>query len=63
MESGGAKMVQGVREVFEITDLRPSKRSEEADLPVAVDGKLVMIGKGLADLPWSESLTAYLASE
>ena len=63
MDSGSAKMVQGVREVFEITDLRPSKKSEDVELSIAVEGKLVLIGKGLADLPWSSSLTAHLALE
>ena len=63
MDSGEWKMVQGVRDVFEITDLHPLKGGDKADPKAGIEGKLVMIGKGLADLPWSKSLTAALASQ
>ena len=60
IESGEAKMVQGVRDVFEITDVHSFRGGDQADSGGAVEGKLVMIGKGLANLPWSKDLMAYL---
>ena len=58
LTSGHIKMIQGVREVFEITDLEvPSKGSPRT---VADNGKLVLIGKNLSTLPWERSLTLYL---
>ena len=63
------KMIQGVREVFEITDLKPkcdvqSDRrkkvvgSVEAD--DAIQGKVVLIGRYIAGLDWEGSLVGWL---
>lgn len=49
--SGNTKMIQGVREVFEIVDL---DRKEEG--PQQQQGKIVLIGRGVAALPVAESL-------
>ena len=59
LTSGFIKMVQGVRDVFEVTELaQPTKRepcSFESRLRDRA-GKLVLIGKGLLDLPWEASM-------
>ena len=60
--SGSAKMIQGVREVFEIVDVEPSKaplgtQDEDAN---PQRGKLVLIGRGLSELPVEESLRSVL---
>jgi hypothetical protein len=52
LDSGAVKMVQAVREVFEITDAGGA----EAGGGGALAGKLVLIGRGLAGLPWEESV-------
>lgn len=69
------KMIQGVREVFEITDLKPKsdvqsdgrkkvKGGEEADrVDDAVQGKLVLIGRYIAGLDWEGSLVGWLEME
>lgn len=63
--NGSVKMVQGVREVFEILDVgEPSAeniRSAEGEGKLGhvtnVDaGKIVLIGRGVQGLPWSDSL-------
>ena len=56
--SGSVKMIQGVREVFEIVDLEstaeaPDSQGESIEQQ---DGKLVLIGRGLSELPVEESL-------
>ncbi|KAL9121247.1 MAG: hypothetical protein Q9187_002193 [Circinaria calcarea] len=59
LDSGAVKMVQGVREVFEITDLDRGLDKGPKDTPETTKddrGKLVLIGKGLAGLPWEASL-------
>lgn len=59
LDSGAVKMVQGVREVFEITDLHRGLDKGAKDTSEATKddkGKLVIIGKGLAGLPWEASL-------
>lgn len=59
LESGAVKMVQGVRDVFDITDLEKepeNRRKETLDAPKEDNGKLVLIGRGLAGLPWEASL-------
>ena len=62
MTSGSAKMIQGVREVFEIVDVEsnaapPSSRDEGANIKA---GKLVLIGRGLTNVPVEESLRSIL---
>ena len=52
-------MVQGVRDVFDITDLEKGREKGGKDTPEAAKddrGKLVLIGRGLAGLPWEASL-------
>lgn len=63
--SGGVKMVQGVREVFEIVDLKESSKkaghaSDWQDGASIIEGKLILIGRGLADQPWDLSLKMFL---
>lgn len=65
MTSGGIKMVQGVREVFEIVDLKDSSTkvghaSDSQDETPISEGKLILIGRGLADQPWDVSLNTFL---
>ncbi|MCJ1437833.1 hypothetical protein MMC27_007220 [Xylographa pallens] len=63
LESGQEKMVQGVREVFEITDMADAwiqnHGTEDAGI-VPRNGKLVFIGRGLTGQPWGESLQYFL---
>ena len=59
LDSGDVKMVQGVREVFELTDMDRSQAENTAktsDVPEPVQGKLVLIGRNISGLPWEESL-------
>jgi len=56
LDSGLFKMVQGVRDVFEITDTT-SVSTGESRVP---EGKLVLIGRGLEGLPWQESFRCAL---
>jgi len=59
LDSGQEQMIQGVRDVFEITDMvdtwSQSRGMEEVGLVPRI-GKLVFIGRGLAGQPWKESL-------
>ena len=59
LDSGHVKMVQGVREVFEVTDMDlPEAENTETigDASKSVQGKLVLIGRNISGLPWEESL-------
>lgn len=60
--SGTAKMIQGVREVFELVDVDPSNTPTATPDEDATPqrGKLVLIGRGLSDLPVEESLRSVL---
>jgi G3E family GTPase len=53
LKTGDIRMVQGVREVFEITDLNRKAESGQK-------GKLVLIGKNIQTLAWERSLAVYL---
>lgn len=58
-DNGAVKMVQGVREVFEILDV--TETSTEKNPPgkggVKLEpGKIVLIGRGVQGLPWASSL-------
>ena len=57
--TGATRMIQGVREVFDITE--PRRRHGETPAPPE-RSKIVLIGKGVRDLPWQESLESFLAS-
>ncbi|KAA6415208.1 MAG: hypothetical protein FRX48_01961 [Lasallia pustulata] len=59
MISGSVKMVQGVREVFEIVDLKDSSTRSQVEAPT-FEGKLILIGRGLAGQLWDLSLRSYL---
>lgn len=76
LDSGETKMIQGVREVFEISAARDrtapassaggrgdAGRGTEQDQEwgeLEVEGKMVIIGKDVAGKQWSDSLRAYL---
>ena len=49
LEDGTVKIMQGVREIFEINDTPPGSSE------VAVDGKIILIGKGLAGVDFEQS--------
>ena len=55
LASGFLKMVQGVRDVFEVTDLTKSTKGESNE-KAGQAGKLVVIGRGLLNLPWEASM-------
>lgn len=50
LSTGDVKIVQGVRDVFEILDA-PQNPSAEPSL----EGKIVLIGRSLLDKPFKES--------
>jgi G3E family GTPase len=53
---GSVKMIQGVREIFDIFDA-PAQSSSSAPPD---DGKIVLIGRGLKDVPFQQSIAAFL---
>jgi hypothetical protein len=53
LRDGSVKMIQGVREVFEIFDA-PNSPGQ------AAQGKIVIIGRGLTGLPFQESIETAL---
>ena len=55
LDSGAVKMVQGVRETFEISDVHEGKDEEKKST-----GKLVIIGRHISHLPWRHSLEGCL---
>ena len=57
LTSGATKMIQGVREIFEITD---AKKRQDVSQAASDCSKLVLIGKGVSSLPWKESLASFL---
>ncbi|EJT77728.1 hypothetical protein GGTG_02833 [Gaeumannomyces tritici R3-111a-1] len=57
---GGAKMVQGVRELFEIFDSLEEK-GKEADAGMASGGKMVLIGRHLLGFDFAGSLLGNLS--
>ncbi|MCJ1397330.1 hypothetical protein MMC11_000522 [Xylographa trunciseda] len=63
LDSGREKMVQGVREIFEITDMADAWSQNHGREEVGIvprSGKLVFIGRGLTGQPWKESLQYFL---
>lgn len=65
LDSGQVKMVQGVREVFEVTDLDISRQAspfKSSSTPESIEGKLVLIGRGVADQRWEDSLKGAVGS-
>ena len=55
LTNGSVKLLQGVREVFELIDEADSSRGSEGDR-MEVDGKIVLIGRGLGEKAFKESL-------
>jgi G3E family GTPase len=55
LDNGEVKMIQGVREVFDIIKVLVESRDQAEE-----QGKIVMIGKHLAGIPWESSLITYL---
>lgn len=51
--NGDIKIVQGVREVFEILDAPKNDESTPAGIPSS--GKIVLIGRNLQNVPFEES--------
>lgn len=56
--NGDVKMVQGVREVFDIVDGQKSAATDNEGRPVT--GKVVLIGRGVKQIDWDASLRASL---
>lgn len=50
LEDGGVRMLQGVREVFELADFAAGEPAE------SLEGKMVFIGRGVADAGLEASL-------
>lgn len=48
-ENGEVKMLQGVREIFELID------APESDEPVPTSGKIIFIGRHVAELDFEQS--------
>ncbi len=61
MTNGEVKIVQGVREVFEIFDAPNATSSDSKPLQTS-EGKIVLIGKHLVDVPFAESLLSAIKS-
>ena len=57
LESGEIKMIQGVREVFEIGE---TKKTANDAMQAQHQSKMVLIGKGLEGLPWEDSLKSFV---
>jgi hypothetical protein len=55
LSNGDVKIIQGVREVFEISDAPKSGDSNSA-IPIPSRGKIVLIGRQLGGLEFEESL-------
>ena len=55
MVNGDVKIVQGVREVFEIFDA-PSSNPSGSEPLQTLEGKIVLIGRDIIDLPFAKSL-------
>lgn len=58
--TGAIKMIQGVRDVFEIVDIDSDAPKINMTGIKEPSGKIVLIGRGLADLPLQESLNLSL---
>lgn len=53
-------MIQGVRDVFEIVDINSDAPRKDMTEEQTSPGKIILIGRGLADLPLQESLNLSL---
>ncbi len=61
LSNGDVKIVQGVREVFEILD-SPELNNSEAKVTPQTKGKIVLIGRRLVGLPFEESFNHTIQS-
>ena len=61
-ENGDVKLVQGVREVFEIFDGGKSQNSDNADAVSQPLGKIVLIGRRLAEVDFERSFSEAIQS-
>jgi hypothetical protein len=61
ISNGDVKIVQGVRDVFEIVDA-PSVSESTSETASTRQGKVVLIGRHLVDLPFRESLIKTIGS-
>lgn len=62
-ENGSIKMVQGVREVFEIVDVTETPKEQNKQgrgKGETKPGKIVLIGRSVQGLPWADSLLSTL---
>ncbi|MCJ1225767.1 hypothetical protein MMC12_002416 [Toensbergia leucococca] len=59
---GTTKMLQGVRDVFEIVDIDDNMAAAETENTAKERqlGKIVLIGRGVAEFPWEENLLFWL---
>jgi hypothetical protein len=62
ISDGQIKIVQGVREVFEILDAPNTEVSLERD-PANSSGKIVLIGRDLVGVLFSENFAAFIKSD
>ena len=55
-------MLQGVRDVFEIVDIDDNMAAAETENTAKERqlGKIVLIGRGVAEFPWEENLLFWL---
>lgn len=53
---GSLKLIQGVREVFEILDAKDSPAGEQGNTTVKQGGKVVLIGRGVDEARFAQSL-------
>ena len=58
MHSGEVRMIQGVREVFEVTERKKMRKDDEQQL--LKRSKVVIIGRNVRNLAWRNSLVEYL---
>jgi hypothetical protein len=61
LDNGQVKIVQGVREIFEILDT--PEHEPEVINGGSKEGKIVVIGRNLSSSKFNESLTAVLLQE
>ena len=60
MQDGSVKVVQGVREIFEILDAPQQSSSDEFEASFVRAGKVVLIGRNLQASHFQQSLSATL---
>jgi hypothetical protein len=61
LSNGEVKIVQGVREVFEILDL-PESSNSKVDVTSRTTGKIVFIGRRIIDIPFEKSFLDTIGS-